>query len=1319
MNNNLMRKITTTILLLGGGLLAPIVYTSCDNFLDGSKVREDIVDAIAYNNAISSTLYFKADSEMGEFFPERKQIFKVGYETEIQFSVNLDRYVFKGLEAVCVSDNSVSRADYVSFEAVSSNEKKGIYIYNVKLLREAKDILIRPVCIELPEVTQIKPATSTLTYDQDTPIQFTFNKPVDLESFGDFSCIYIYAESDLSEYFDTPVLSADKKTLNISTKKLILPPDQNVSVMNIQVSYDFSKVKDADGLALKATGTHEYKINKNFGNQKKVTIHIPYESAMGSFTSAGEKECTVGYTLDIQFNLNKADYKFIGFEAVSNTNNSESRNASISIIEEYKDYNDETGIYKARVKILEEKNDILIRPVCLELPCVASHTPDSKDPQFANTPIVIKFNMPMEAQSVLSADSIFNYKNISLVYTDAVKNNKDMSQYFEAPYFNAAKDTLTFVPKAMALKNYIDSLADVYIDVKITFNDKIAVEKDGYSLLLKQNAESNFSVSYNSSVETVKPVKSDFLATKNEISLTNLECQKLNSIAVGDMTAEQVLQYRIKDCVYLYGKYYDKDSGVAKVIVTAGSEQPVEFTAESEDADFVTDENGYTQFCIKCNLNLANGVYLVKVAVADACANVSSEEEFTVVSRKTYAAEEMNFTVTNKIPQVKAAIESEGGLDAYMTYAREKVKSDGWDALVNEINSITRNLRVYPTNLKVLNDANITGDVVPVSDLTLYCEYTDKTGATCKQKFAPDDDFEETGCLSTNLNVDTLCGMTVKIIAEDNYGATGEKLVYMPEKTYLSQRYKDGTGVELIPHQYYSGGASPGVKIGINSNDQVYTSWLIYGYDFGNVPLDSKKVGYFFWTPSEDGLYSDFVEVDIPDQKVQFAKEPVVTMDENNCVNVTFELASDTWEKFDKIEFNSRYLDYWNEGHGYNEETHLAETLILTKEKCPDNKFTYKHDGNYFYHNYYKEYRFWYDDQAEFWFTGISETFKTVHGGNLTLIYPLELDEKVYDDRPPVVVMEPRNYNEITFILKDFGNGSGIDPDKDMYMNIENSEYDFDFSPNTYTDSAGVQRTEYIKNITAQQMYDCMIQEEDGTRKFHFTYTASDNAGNSVTNCPYDIELDSEIFEGYTEPYVGTDYQNKMYININNADEPDWADVYCIKPEENVVYYYWNDPVEIENYSSWSNNDDHIYLASPDTVFQSGTFFKICPISKENKNLLMPLYTYYGPGVSMDSSYNYMISGSDNSVLIGSKAPVLVASYTTKHSYDVCKSWSAYEWRMFGEEAWVAIFDFSDTNTTPRCYTCFPPGKDECAVVVAYFVLGNTTLKSDIMQYKK
>ena len=1096
MLNRLLRKIRTTILLLGGGL-AVLAFAGCDNFLKGNQVRDEIMDAIAYNNANSSTIYFKADSDMGEFFPEREKIFKVGYEAEVQFSVNLDRYVFKGLEAVCVSDLEESRAEYVSFEQISANDKKGVYIYNVKLLKEAKDILIRPICFEFPSVI--------------------------------------------------------------------------------------------------------------------------------------------------------------------------------------------------------------------------SHTPSSSDAQYANTPIIIKFNMPMEEADVSQANSIFNYKNISLIYTDSAKNNTDMSVYFDAPAFNSTKDTLTLVPKSASLKTFIDSLSDVYIDINVSFDEALFVEKDGVKYLLKQNDNSSFKVRYNSNVETEKPVKSEFFVTKDEITLANLECQKLNREAIEDMTDAQILQNRVKDFVYLYGKYYDKDSGVEKVIVTVGNAGPVEFTADSEGASFATDENGYTQFCIKCNLNLGNDAYLVNVAVADVCGNVSTAEEFYVISRTSYEESEIDFTVTNKVDQIKEAIDGDG-LYLYTQYVRNKINTDGWDAFVNEYNSITRKLRVYPEGLKVLNTSNGTVGDVPVDDLTLYCEYTDKTGQTCKQRFVDTDNFAQSGYLSTNLNVDSLCGMTLKIIVEDNYGAQGEFLVYMPPESYLSQRYKEYEDVELIPNQTSLNNCStPGVLVYIDSNDQVHTNTLIYGYDFGDVPFDSKKVGFFFWTISLDGLYTDFIPVDISTESVRLVGTPVVEQDENNCVSVTFELASDTWEKFEKVEFNVRYPDYWNSGYGYNDDTHLADTVILTKENTPNNKFTYKHDSNYFYHNYYEKMCFWYDDQSEFWFTGISETFKPVHGGAVTLKYPLQLDEAEYDDLPPIVDMEPRKYNYFTFILKDVGNGSG--PASGGKINISNSRYDFNFQPRTYTDSEGQERIEYITEIQTQQMYDRMIQEADGTRKLHFTYTASDNAGNSVTDCPYDIELDSEVFTGYTKPEIGENSTDGKYIYINNADDPDYADVYYIKPQEGYLQYYWTGPATITTYEN-EYSDDKIYPANADTVLEQGNFVKICPISKENNNLLMPLYAYSGYVWPEDSSYNYMIPGSNNSVVIGSMAPVLVATYTTKQPYEVCKTWTAYEWRMFGEESWVSIFDFSTTNTAPRNYTCFPPSEEECAVAVAFFVNGTETVMSDIMQKK-
>ena len=50
MKNKISSFFLITILLLGGGLAA-IGLTSCENFLNGGDVKQEIEDAIAFNNA--------------------------------------------------------------------------------------------------------------------------------------------------------------------------------------------------------------------------------------------------------------------------------------------------------------------------------------------------------------------------------------------------------------------------------------------------------------------------------------------------------------------------------------------------------------------------------------------------------------------------------------------------------------------------------------------------------------------------------------------------------------------------------------------------------------------------------------------------------------------------------------------------------------------------------------------------------------------------------------------------------------------------------------------------------------------------------------------------------------------------------------------------------------------------------------------------------------------------------------------------------------------------------------------------------------------
>ncbi len=161
------------------GALFCITLASCNNFLKGSDAKKEIETSIAYANAKACTLYLKSDSAKGSFLSEGGVTCKVGFSTELQFTLKKNDYYFISLKAVSTADEAQSREDYVEFK---SNEKKsdlerGIYVFTAKLLKAADDILIQPECLELPYIKQYSPSETRVQY-ANTPIVITFNIPV-------------------------------------------------------------------------------------------------------------------------------------------------------------------------------------------------------------------------------------------------------------------------------------------------------------------------------------------------------------------------------------------------------------------------------------------------------------------------------------------------------------------------------------------------------------------------------------------------------------------------------------------------------------------------------------------------------------------------------------------------------------------------------------------------------------------------------------------------------------------------------------------------------------------------------------------------------------------------------------------------------------------------------------------------------------------------------------------------------------------------------------------------------------------------------------
>ena len=453
MKSRLFNNFATTILLLGGGLVALTSLASCDNFLNAGQVKREIEESIAYNNAPASNVRLKSDDKQGEFLSDGEKSFKLGYNTSVQFTVKSEDYVFIGLEAVSNIDASQSRAEYVQFTALESDTKKGIYKYNVKLLKLANDILIRPVCQERPFVAALSPKLESSGCDQDSSIFITFNNQMDIQSFkneqGKIDCLSITSldGEDLSSYFGEPYFTEDNKTLCIEplsltdSSKLILKPDQTKSNLTIKVQYLFTNVKDKNGNTINASnvsGSHEYKINRNYGNPKIVTVRFEAADSLGKFVPAEPKECTVGYTFDLQFHVKKSDYKFLKLEAVSSDSVKQSREDCVSW--EELEYDEETGLCKTRVRILQKKDDILIRPVCLLIPKVnvnsISPALESNGCNQDST-ITIPFNKEMNPSSFMDADG--KISGVSITSSDG----EDLTSYFGDPIFVSESETNT------------------------------------------------------------------------------------------------------------------------------------------------------------------------------------------------------------------------------------------------------------------------------------------------------------------------------------------------------------------------------------------------------------------------------------------------------------------------------------------------------------------------------------------------------------------------------------------------------------------------------------------------------------------------------------------------------------------------------------------------------------------------------------------------------------------------------------------------------------------------------------------------------------
>ena len=147
-------------------------FTSCENFLKGEDIKNEITKAIDYNNAPSYSIQVDALDGGSIKIPANGEIQKKVTDVfTVKFEPKSDHKFIKW-EAVVRNMKAGERvSDYIEFEDAESLETK------VTFKKASSSIIIRPVCPEKLTVN-FNLDDSEKEYERNKSIELSFNKPI-------------------------------------------------------------------------------------------------------------------------------------------------------------------------------------------------------------------------------------------------------------------------------------------------------------------------------------------------------------------------------------------------------------------------------------------------------------------------------------------------------------------------------------------------------------------------------------------------------------------------------------------------------------------------------------------------------------------------------------------------------------------------------------------------------------------------------------------------------------------------------------------------------------------------------------------------------------------------------------------------------------------------------------------------------------------------------------------------------------------------------------------------------------------------------------
>ncbi len=1032
------------------------------------------------------------------------------------------------------------------------------------------------------------------------------------------------------------------------------------------------------------------------------------DPAMGSFLSEGEKDCKLGFTTTLQFTMNTDDYVFHGFEAVCVNDTTQSRSDCVEFTINQAESDPSKGIYKVTVKLLKAANDILIRPVCVLIPAVVYYEPESKSPNYLNTPIVIHFNMPMDPLNVLEKDNQGNYKNIFIEYL-----GENLLGKFEKPSFDSSNTNLFLYPKGGELKEFFKDKETAYYEIDITLKNIFVLQNvDGkdYNLSLKGNNNSDYSfiVRYRYATEDSKPVQYIFKATRHEISIDSIdELEEDDEFKYGSLNLsmslnadeviiarEDQLHNRAGEVIYLYGVFYDADSGIRAVRINEHhTKEP--FYAEDVNINgkddkttyyYINDKNqavqwvdygdGYVTFCIKHYMKSQNGAVNITVEVLDGAGNTPEEKDaydhsinntFTVIKRdysNFYAPDTFYYRLYN------------GGFDrnnVWPDYISHKYSDDEIEFDSTEYNNHLKKLYLNSLN-DVCGLCSLYGwTTIPIESMTIQCRYINKYNKEITANFVPVDiESEENYYWELDLDVEKIGGTELTLIVADDMGNRAEVKYTIPESSSISYK-KDGNNVS-----FFSSSGYPIIGL-LQVRDEAYAK-TIFSDNIDIAQNNNYKIcprfnlynGCFYTEISDleinSNSVSDSLEYSIQNCQVHISESP---RDGSRVLDVTVTIDDDAWNKFDAIyaDFSNYY--YIPEVDGAYSRKHFVKG---------DNSIKVKIFDNYLY-------------AEEYTCTVYGIKNNRVSSGKEVKFGPVTGIQ--YDNTPPdmdyTLPFYSKPYVEITITDEQSGPDHGI-------ISINGYEH--------YFEGDSIKIYDWDINLDSDSRLQIIAETYDKAGN-----KGKGSAGTGIQWFPvtsiekqstlWNLFITSKTTAGFTKQYLSDGTITSYYLNTDGT----WTK--C-------------DDQKLRTKVSEREIINGLYtIKASNLTLPADKFVKIIH-HVPSGNYSYPTYFYTGtidPQVNT-GAYDMVLpySTSTSKVIISSDGPVFVHTVVTDRGYEVCKNWDVKEWEFYKKSIGETYIDFTINNAQQKYEIPISEiTSGQCYVVIAHFANGKTEM-SDVFQ---